>query len=93
MKNQLKGLLAITLLAFCLSGCEDALTPGYGSSDQTSESSHVHVLPNEWDKDEAYHWKTCSVCKEIVDKKEHTFGEWVTDKEPSESEKGHRYKG
>ena len=93
MKNQIKTLFVISLLALCLSGCDDANTPLDKSGDSgQSKSSHVHVFSEGWSHDETYHWKTCEDCQEVVDKKEHTFNEWVIDKDPTEYEKGHRYK-
>ena len=55
-----------------------------------TKAKTAHSYGEEWNKDEKYHWKICSVCGEIdtTTKQEHTWdtGEVIT--EPTETETG-----
>lgn len=46
-----------------------------------------HVFGEEWKHDGTSHWHECS-CGEKKDQAEHTFGEWIVSKEPTEKETG-----
>ena len=45
---------------------------------------HEHDFSSEWTSDETYHWhkSTCEHTDEISEKARHTFGEWITVREP-----------
>ena len=51
---------------------------------------HVHTFATEWTSDAENHWKaaTCEHTSEVIDKAKHTFGDWTTTKEPTETESG-----
>lgn len=55
--------------------------------DSIEKLAHEHVK-SEWVISETEHHRTCSSCSEILDKGEHTFGEWTTVKAATETEKG-----
>lgn len=48
---------------------------------------HEHVYTLKYD--ETTHWKEC-VCGDIVEKEAHSFGDWITTKEATETEKGEK---
>ena len=50
-----------------------------------------HSAGTAWEKDTAYHWHLCTSCgSEIMDKAAHTYGDWVTVTEATETEAGLR---
>ncbi len=67
-----KKILCLFFLLVSLVGCK---TP------------HIHAKTS-WMGDENEHWHECLGCEEILDKEEHTFGEWKVVKEATEKEKG-----
>ena len=44
-----------------------------GYKDPDYKPEHQHIASTEWQHDDTYHWKTCSVCNEKVGKAEHNF--------------------
>ena len=38
---------------------------------------HRHKALAEWSSDATYHWHTCEECDELLDKAEHTYGDWT----------------
>ncbi|QNM05143.1 hypothetical protein [Qiania dongpingensis] len=61
------------------------------SADVSFTVSHSHQY-NGWSSDAAHHWKECIAGDNVIDKAAHTFGGWVIDTNPSESEKGSRHR-
>ncbi|WP_288715953.1 hypothetical protein, partial [uncultured Treponema sp.] len=55
---------------------------------QTDSDSHEHSFSEEWKTDAVYHWHVCSICNELVEKEEHTFGEWTVTVVATEANKG-----
>ena len=51
-----------------------------------------HSYGEEYHQDADNHWKECD-CGNVIEKTAHTFGEWVTVKEATETEKGSKEKG
>ena len=50
-----------------------------------------HSAGTAWEKDTAYHWHLCTSCgSEVMDKAVHTYGDWVTVAEATETEAGLR---
>ena len=50
-----------------------------------------HSAGTAWEKDAAYHWHLCTSCgSEVMDKAAHTYGDWVTVTEATETEAGLR---
>lgn len=50
-----------------------------------------HSAGTAWEKDAAYHWHLCVNCgSEVMDKAAHTYGDWVTVTEATETEAGLR---
>lgn len=49
---------------------------------------HEHDCSEEWKTDAVYHWHVCSICNELVEKEEHTFGDWEIITEPTDNTKG-----
>ena len=50
-----------------------------------------HSAGTAWEKDTAYHWHLCTSCgREVMDKAVHTYGDWVTVAEATETEAGLR---
>ena len=63
----------------------------------TTEAANVtldklpHSAGTAWEKDTAYHWHLCTSCgSEVMDKAVHTYGDWVTVAEATETEAGLR---
>ena len=55
---------------------------------QTDSDSHEHSFSEEWKTDAVYHWHVCSICNELVEKEEHTFGDWEITTKPTETAQG-----
>ena len=55
-----------------------------------ARSSYTHTFAEEWSSDETNHWHaaTCEHKDEVIDRAEHTFGDWITTKEPTEEAEG-----
>ena len=49
---------------------------------------HEHDCSEEWKTDAVYHWHVCSICNELVEKEEHTFGDWEITTKPTETDQG-----
>ena len=50
-----------------------------------------HSAGAAWEKDTVYHWHLCTSCgSEVMDKAAHTYGDWVTAAEATETEAGLR---
>ncbi len=52
---------------------------------------HIHEFGTEWKFDETSHWRECK-CGEKGEVDSHSFGEWVTDQEPTEEAEGTRHR-
>ena len=52
---------------------------------------HIHDFGTEWKFDEINHWHECK-CGEKSEVNSHSFGEWVTDQEPTEEAEGTRHR-
>ena len=55
----------------------------------TACNSKKHDFSSKWEYDETSHWHEC-ICGDKADTAAHTF-EWVTDKEPTDDEKGSKH--
>jgi len=49
-----------------------------------------HVFSIEWIQDADNHWRECVKCENKTDVSAHSFGDWVTTKEPTETEEGEK---
>ena len=49
---------------------------------------HEHDCSEEWKTDAVYHWHVCSICNELIEKEEHTFGDWEITTKPTETDQG-----
>jgi len=76
--------ILIISIAF-LSGCDFLIN---NSGNQKDE--HEHVLSDEWNKDDTYHWKICSSCYEILFKNEHSWDSGTITVQPTESSEGEK---
>ena len=87
MKNTIKfmlaGLLAISL-GSALVACDK--TPAV--------EAHEHTFSSEWSSNEGSHWHaaTCEHSDLSKDMANHTFGNWETDREPTETEEGLKHR-
>ena len=52
---------------------------------------HIHDFGTEWKFDEINHWHECK-CGEKSEVADHSFGEWVTDQEPTEEAEGTKHR-
>ena len=50
----------------------------YVESDVIPVKEHTHIPSNDYAFDDIEHWKTCSVCSEVLPKEAHQFGAWET---------------
>lgn len=50
----------------------------------TACGGHKHNYSEDWTYDETYHWHACAGCEDILDKAEHSWGEW-TGKTPADN--------
>ena len=82
MKKGIKSLLAILIVA---TACFFAVSCG-------NTNTHTHTASGDWQKDAEQHWKVCAEDNEKVEVAPHTFGEWVTDKAETCTEKGGKHK-
>ena len=54
---------------------------------------HTHTFEEEWSSDETSHWHASTCGHEVTEgKTTHTFGDWMTTKEPTEEAEGSREK-
>lgn len=56
------------------------------------EEEHTHVYGADWKNDENNHWKECD-CGEKSENAAHTYGEWLTTREATETEEGLKERG
>ena len=51
---------------------------------------HVHTFATEWTISETHHWKeaTCEHTENVTNFAEHSFGDWIITKEPTEENVG-----
>lgn len=82
MKKGIKSLLAVLIVA---TACFFAVSCG-------KTNTHTHTASGDWQKDAEQHWKVCAEDNEKVEVAPHTFGEWVTDKAETCTEKGSKHK-
>ena len=82
MKKGIKSLLAVLIVA---TACFFAVSCG-------NTNTHTHTASGDWQKDAEQHWKVCAEDNEKVEVAPHTFGEWVTDKAETCTEKGSKHK-
>ncbi len=76
-----KTLFILPLSVLMLTGC------GNKTNEPTIE--HEHTYSAYWAHDESYHWHEATCGHELKsDIAKHTYGEWMTIKEPTVSEKG-----
>lgn len=57
----------------------------YKETAEIGELVHTHKFANDWTYDGKYHWKaaTCEHLEQVSNKTEHSFGTWITTKEPT----------
>lgn len=82
MKKGIKSLLAILIVA---TACFFAVSCG-------NTNTHTHTASGDWQNDAEQHWKVCAEDNEKVEVAPHTFGDWVTDKAETCTEKGSKHK-
>lgn len=70
-----------TTLQICTE-CKYEIAPAMGE--------HTHSY-GDWQHDDTQHWRVCS-CDAKIDKGNHDFGDWVTDKEATTTEEGTEYR-
>lgn len=63
-------------LCFIITGCGE-----------NSNGKHIHEFSLPWFNNETNHWKECS-CGEKSEEEAHSFGQWITINEPTETVKG-----
>ena len=80
MKKTHRWLLAFVsvALAFAVAGC------------QIDSDRHEHSFSKDWTSNATDHWHaaTCGHTKEVSDKAEHSFGDWIVTKEATEEAEG-----
>lgn len=95
----LKHLLAATIAVFMLAGCDGGTVSSISSVEPTPSSSepesissseeHTHTFAEVWSHDDTHHWHQATCGHDVKDGyAEHSFGDWKTTKEASETEKG-----
>lgn len=82
MKKGIKSLLAVLIVA---TACFFAVSCG-------NTNTHTHTASGDWQNDAEQHWKVCAEDNEKVEVAPHTFGDWVTDKAETCTEKGSKHK-
>lgn len=82
MKKGIKSLLAVLIFA---TACFFAVSCG-------NTNMHTHTASGDWQNDAEQHWKVCAEDNEKVEVAPHTFGDWVTDKAETCTEKGSKHK-
>ncbi len=64
---------------------------GYEEKGTIPVKGHEHQFSTAWEKNETNHWHVCT-CGEKSDIQEHSYGEWIIDKEATESETGTKHR-
>lgn len=93
-RTLLRTLLMVLIIAtasFLVVSCGDGSQSNKPGESKSSESLHEHVAGKEWRKNENQHWKVCVDDGEKLEVANHTFGEWVTDKAATCTEKGKKH--
>ena len=93
-RTLLRTLLMVLIIAtasFLVVSCGDGGQSNKPGESKSSESLHEHVAGGEWQKNENQHWKVCADDGEKLEVANHTFGEWVTDKAATCTEKGKKH--
>lgn len=93
-RTLLRTLLMVLIIAtasFLVVSCGDGSQSNKPGESKSSESLHEHVAGGEWQKNENQHWKICADDGEKLEVANHTFGEWVTDKAATCTEKGKKH--
>lgn len=93
-RTLLRTLLMVLIIAtasFLVVSCGDGSQSNKPGESKSSESLHEHVAGKEWQKNEDQHWKVCADDGEKLEVANHTFGEWVTDKAATCTEKGKKH--
>lgn len=93
-RTLLRTLLMVLIIAtasFLVVSCGDGSQSNKPGESKSSESLHEHVAGGEWQKNENQHWKVCADDGEKLEVANHTFGEWVTDKAATCTEKGKKH--
>lgn len=93
-RTLLRTLLMVLIIAtasFLVVSCGDGSQSNKPGESKNSESLHEHVAGKEWQKNENQHWKVCADDGEKLEVADHTFGEWVTDKAATCTEKGKKH--
>lgn len=93
-RTLLRTLLMVLIIAtasFLVVSCGDGSQSNKPGEAKSSESLHEHVAGKEWQKNENQHWKVCADDGEKLEVADHTFGEWVTDKAATCTEKGKKH--
>lgn len=93
-RTLLRTLLMVLIIAtasFLVVSCGDGSQSNKPGESKNSESLHEHVAGKEWQKNENQHWKVCADDGEKLEVANHTFGEWVTDKAATCTEKGKKH--
>lgn len=62
---------------------------GYKETMVIPELSHIHTYSSSWNFNSFNHWKECE-CGDKSEEVNHTYGNWTTTKEATETEKGTR---
>lgn len=60
----------------------------------TACDNHEHIMDSAWTNDSNYHWHACTKdgCDEKSNCAEHTFGDWIVDKEATKLEVGQKHR-
>ena len=93
-RTLLRTLLMVLIIAtasFLVVSCGDGSQSNKPGESKSSESLHEHVAGKEWQKNENQHWKVCADDGEKLEVADHTFGEWVTDKAATCTDKGKKH--
>ena len=79
-----------------------AHTPGQEATETTPQTctvcdyiiapalGHTHEAEEAWQHDESQHWHECTGCEEKLETADHTYGDWETVEEATETEVGSR---
>ena len=62
-----------------------------GNTTTVTVIMHVHSYGTEWKNDATSHWHVCA-CGEKSEATAHNFGEWITDREATESDTGEKHR-
>lgn len=83
----------IKLLISCLIPFGFMLSSCNSPSNNQPIDEHSHTFSDEWSSDDGYHWHaaTCEHKDQKSNYERHTFGEWIIQKESTETEEGLKY--